>query len=109
MANSIAFSPTANSFVFTAANTAPTPVQVTSPNNTSCQYLIQNAGAVTVFMGVGTTSASANTNAVTITANSAAVPLLPGTAQVMTFTPSAFFTGVASANAVVYVTPGEGL
>jgi len=109
MANNIAFQPTANSFVFTAATSAPTAVQVVSPNSTSAQYLVQNAGAVTVFMGVGSTAAVANTNAVTVTTNSAAVPLLPGTAQVFTFFPNAFFTGVASANSAVYITPGEGL
>ena len=109
MATNTPFFPTANSFVFTAGNTAPTAVQVVSPNSTSAQYLVQNAGAVTVFMGVGNTANAANTNAVTVTANSAAVPLLPGTAQVFTFFPNAFFTGVASANSAVYITPGEGL
>ena len=109
MATNTPFFPTANSFVFTAGTSAPTAVQVISPNNTSAQYLVQNAGAVTVFMGVGNTAAAANSRAITVTANSAAVPLLPGTAQVFTFFPNAFFTGVASANSAVYITPGEGL
>jgi len=60
-------------------------------------------------MGYGTTNAIAYASAVTITTTGNAIPLLPGTVQVLTLQPNLFFTGVAAASSSVYVTPGEGI
>lgn len=101
-----AFTPQGNTFTLTAAVSAPTPVQVGS----NSQYRILNTGAVVAFLGVGTTATLATTNSAVITTSGAAVPLLPGTDEVLTLIPNAFITAAtASGTAVLYVTPGEGL
>ena len=103
------FTPTGNTVVFTAAATAPTPVQAVSTTLGGNQYRVLNAGSVTVFMGVGTTAATANSSAVAVTTTAASIPLLAGTDEILTFTPNAYFTGVtSSSSAVVYITPGDG-
>jgi hypothetical protein len=35
--------------------------------------------------------------------------LLPSTTQVFSFVPGAYFTGTASSNSTVYITPGDGI
>lgn len=103
------FTPTGNTVVFTAAATAPTPVQAVSTTLGGNQYRILNAGSVTVFMGIGTTAATANIAAVAVTTTAESIPLLAGTDEILTFTPNAYFTGVtSSSSAVVYITPGDG-
>lgn len=106
-----AFNQLGNTVTFTAATSAPTPVQ--APTNIglgSTQYEILNAGLVTVFLGVGTTAATANTNAQVVTTTAASYPLLPGTDKIITAPPNAYFTGItSSSNAIVYITPGEGM
>jgi len=103
------FTPTGNTVVFTAAATAPTPVQAVSTTLGGNQYRILNAGSVTVFMGIGTTAATANSAAVAVTTTAESIPLLAGTDEILTFTPNAYFTGVtSSSSAVVYITPGDG-
>lgn len=103
------FTPTGNTVVFTAAATAPTPVQAVSTTLGGNQYRVLNAGSVTVFMGVGTTAATANSSAVAVTTTASSIPLLAGTDEILTFTPNAYFTGVtSSSSAVVYITPGDG-
>ena len=103
------FTPTGNTVVFTAAATAPTPVQAISTTLGGNQYRILNAGSVTVFMGIGTTAATANSAAVAVTTTAESIPLLAGTDEILTFTPNAYFTGVtSSSSAVVYITPGDG-
>lgn len=103
------FTPTGNTVVFTAAATAPTPVQAVSTTLGGNQYRVLNAGSVTVFMGVGTTAATANSAAVAVTTTAESIPLLAGTDEILTFTPNAYFTGVtSSSSAVVYITPGDG-
>jgi hypothetical protein len=72
------------------------------------QYRILNAGLVTVFLGVGSTSAFATDNAATVTSSGGSIPLLAGTDEIITFQPNAYFTGVSSSSAVVYITPGDG-
>ena len=105
-----AFTKMGNTVVFTAATTAPTPVQAASTSLGGNQYRIINNGTVTVFLGYGSTSAEASNNAVVVTSSQAAFPLLPGTDEILTFVPNAYFTGITSANtAVVYITPGDGL
>ena len=73
------------------------------------QYRILNAGAVTAFLGVGTTAAAANSAAAVVTSSGEAIPLLAGTDEIITFLPNAYFTAVTgSSNAVIYITPGDG-
>lgn len=105
-----AFTKTGNTVTFTAATTAPTAVQALSSSLGGNQYRVINSGNVTVFLGYGATSSDASNNAVVVTTTQGAFPLLPGTDEILTFTPNAYFTGVTSANtAVIYVTPGDGL
>ena len=110
MSESAAFHPLGNTVVFTAAATAPTPVQSLATTLGGNQYRIINAGNVLVFLGVGTSAAQATSNATVVTSTGSAIPLLPGTDEVLTFVPFAYFTGItASGNATIYVTNGDGL
>ena len=105
-----AFTKTGNTVTFTAASSAPTPVQCASTTLGGNQYRVINNGTVTVFLGYGMTAAEANAAAVQVTSSQSAFPLLPSTDEILTFVPNAYFTGVtASGNAVVYITPGDGL
>jgi hypothetical protein len=92
-----------------ADTTAPTPVQAVSSTLGGNQYRIINAGTATVFLGYGTDAVSANSNAAIITTTGTSIPLLPGTDEILSFVPNAYFTGItASSNATIYVTPGDG-
>jgi len=105
-----AFTKTGNTITFTANVAAPTPVQCLSSTLGGNQYRIINNGSVTVFLGYGTTSSDASNNAVVVSSTGAAFPLLPNTDEILTFVPNAYFTGITSSgNAVIYITPGDGL
>ena len=105
-----AFTKTGNTVVFTAATSAPTPVQCSSSTLGGNQYRIINSGSVTVFLGYGVASTDASNNAVVVTSTGNAFPLLAGTDEILTFVPNAYFTGTtASGNASVYITPGDGI
>jgi hypothetical protein len=105
-----AFTPLGNTVVFTASTSSPTPVQSVSNTLGGNQYRIINSGNVLVFLGLGNTSANATSNATVISSTGGAVPILPGTDEILTFVPNAYFTGITSSNtAVVYVTPGDGM
>jgi len=105
-----AFTALGNTVVFTAATSAPTPIRALSTTLGGNQYRIINAGNVTVFLGFGNTSANATSNAVIVTSSQQAIPLLPGTDEILTFVPNAYFTGItASGSASIYVTPGDGV
>ena len=105
-----AFQKTGNTVAFIAATTAPTPVQAVSTTLGGNQYRIINSGTATVFLGYGSTAALASAAATVVTTSGEAIPLLPGTDEILTFVPNAYFTGItASGNATVYVTPGDGL
>jgi hypothetical protein len=105
-----AFTKMGNTVAFTAATTAPTAVQAVSSTLGGNQYRIINAGIVTVFLGYGTSASNASNTAAVVTSTGPSIPLLPGTDEILTFVPNAYFTGVtASSTAVVYVTPGDGL
>jgi hypothetical protein len=110
--NNNAFMPNGNTVSFTAnvSGSVPAPVQVVSNGLGSNQYRFINSGTVTVFVGSGTTSALATTNTVVVSGTGTSIPLLPGTDEIMTFSPNAYFTGItASGTAVIYITPGDGL
>ena len=99
-----------NTVVFTAATTAPTPVQAISTTLGGNQYRILNAGNVVVFLGFGVSAAAATATAVVVTSSQQSIPLLPGTDEILTFQPNAYFTGItASGTAAIYITPGDGL
>jgi hypothetical protein len=105
-----AFTRTGNTVVFLAAASAPTPVQCLSTTLGGNQYRIINAGSVTVFLGYGVVSSDASNNATVVTSTGPAYPLLAGTDEILTFVPNAYFTGItATANASVYITPGDGM
>ena len=105
-----AFTRTGNTVVFLAAASAPTPVQCLSTTLGGNQYRIINSGSVTVFLGYGVVSSDASNNATVVTSTGPAYPLLAGTDEILTFVPNAYFTGItATANASVYITPGDGL
>jgi len=105
------FTPTGNTVVFTANTTAPTPVQVpTTGGLGSNQYRIINSGTVVVFLGYGANATVASSGAAvpTSTQNNCLV-LLPGTDEVITFIPNAYFTGITSSgNATIYMIAGDG-
>ena len=110
MSVSAAFTKTGNTVAFIAATTAPAAVQCVSSTLGGNQYRVINSGSVTVFLGYGTTSSDAGNNAAVVSSSSAAFPLLPGTDEILTFVPNAYFTGITStSNATVYVTPGDGM
>ena len=104
-----AFTKTGNTVTFTAGVSAPTPVQVTNSTIGGNQYRIINAGTTVVFLGYGVDAASANTASANVTTSGAAFPLLPGTDEILTFVPNAYFTGTSTANATIYITPGDGV
>ena len=105
-----AFTKTGNTVVFTAATSAPSPVQCSSTTLGGNQYRIINAGNVTVFLGYGVASTDATNNAVVVTSTGNAFPLLAGTDEILTFVPNAYFTGITSSStASVYITPGDGM
>jgi len=105
-----AFTRTGNTVVFTAATSAPSPVQALSTTLGGNQYRIINSGSVTVFLGYGTASADATNSAVVVTTTGPAYPILAGTDEILTFAPNAYFTGITgSSTAAVYITPGDGM
>ena len=104
-----AFTKTGNTVVFTAGVSAPTPVQVTNSTLGGNQYRIINAGTSVVFLGYGTTAAAATTASANVTTSGSAFPLLAGTDEILTFVPNAYFTGTSTANATIYITPGDGV
>ena len=105
-----AFTRTGNTVVFLAAASAPTPVQCLSTTLGGNQYRIINSGSITVFLGYGVVSSDASNNATVVTTTGPAYPLLAGTDEILTFVPNAYFTGItATANASVYITPGDGM
>ena len=109
MSVSAPFCPSGNTVAFTAATSAPTPVQALSNTLGGNQYRILNSGSVTVFMGIGTTSAQTSNSTAVVTTTGNSIPLLAGTDEILTFVPNAYFSGITSSGtAVIYVTPGDG-
>ena len=105
-----AFTKTGNTVVFTAATSAPSPVQCSSTTLGGNQYRIINSGNVTVFLGYGIASTDATNNAVVVTSTGNAFPLLASTDEILTFVPNAYFTGITgSGTASIYITPGDGM
>jgi hypothetical protein len=106
-----AFTPQGLTISVTAAATAPTPTQCSGTVLGAIQYRIINTGTVPAYLGFGTTAAIATANAVKPTSTATnAIPLLPSTAEVLTFNANAYFTAVTdSGTAVIFITPGDGM
>jgi len=111
----IAFTPLGKTIVVAATTSAPAGIQAPvytkfDPQNAG-QYRFINAGTVTVFLGTGTSAAEATANAVAPVAGtpSAAIVLVPGAVEILRFNQSTYFSGLSSAAATVYITPGQGL
>lgn len=108
-----AFTQLGNTVVFTADVTAPTPVHVLSNGLGSNQYrIVVPQGTNTVFVGYGSTAAIATTNAVVLNSGASGftIPILPGTDEILTFLPNAYFTAItASGSTLVFITPGDGV
>ena len=105
-----AFTKTGNTVAFIAATTAPAAIQASSTTLGGNQYRIINSGTVTVFLGYGPDATGANSNATVVTTTGTSIPLLPGTDEILSFVPNAYFTGITSSgSATVYVIPGDGL
>jgi hypothetical protein len=111
----IAFNPQGKTIVVPAAATAPAgvqaPVLVRFDPQATGQYRIVNAGTTTVFLGAGVSAADATAKAVAPVAGtpSDAIVLLPGAVEILRFNKDTFFSGLSSAAATVYITPGQGL
>ena len=111
----IAFSPMGETVVVPAAAVAPAGVQalVAAKFNAqgTGQYRIINSSNLTVFLGVGQTAAAATANAVAPIAGDPfpAIVLAPGAIEVLRFGREAFFSGLASSAATVYIVQGEGM
>lgn len=105
-----AFTKTGNTVAFVASTSAPTPVQALSTTLGGNNYRIINSGTVTVFLGYGQDSAGATANTAVVTSTSTSIPLLPGTDEILSFVPNAYFTGITSSgSATVYIVPGDGM
>lgn len=108
----IAFNPQGKTVVVAAA-VAPLGVQasVDIQLNAYGQYRIVNNGTVIVHLGVGSTAAEAQTNAVAAVSGTSAnrIPIVPGAVEVMSFPVNAFFSGVAASSTTLYITPGLGM
>jgi hypothetical protein len=105
------FQPCGPTVAFTAATSAPSPIQASNyePSGMAGQYRVINAGLQTVFLGVGNSSANATANAAVISTSGNAIPLLPGTDEILSFGFNAYFTGITSTgSAQIYITPGNG-
>jgi hypothetical protein len=105
------FSQNGKTVAFTAATSAPTPVQALNYENSGMagQYRVINAGTVVVYLGVGSTSANATSNAAVITSSGNSIPLLPGTDEILSFGINSYFTGITSSgSAQIFITPGNG-
>jgi len=111
----IAFSPMGETVVVPAAAVAPAGVQAVVAAKFNAQgtgqYRIINSSNLTVFLGVGQTAAAATANAVAPIEGdpSPAIVLAPGAIEVLRFGREAYFSGLASSAATVYIVQGEGM
>ena len=105
-----AFQQQGNTVTFTANTSAPTPVQCAffTQQLSACEVRVINSGSNMVFLGVGNSAAEATAKA--IVGAGPAIPILPGTDEILSFNSNSYFTGItASGTSVLYMTPGSGL
>jgi hypothetical protein len=102
------FTPMGSTVTFTAATTAPTPVQALSSTPGGTQYRVHNQGNAVVYLGIGPNAAAATTMA-NATPTGSTISMVPSSVEVFTFNANQYFTAVtASGTSVVWVTPGDG-
>ena len=105
----MAFTPMGNTVTFTAAATAPTPVQAASTTIGGTQYRVHNTGNVIVYIGFGN-SAAAATNVANVSISGPTISMVPNSVEVFTFNANQYFTGATvSGTSVVNITPGDGM
>ena len=109
-----AFAQMGDTVKFTAATTAPAPVQCVGKTLGGNQYRIINISTTVAYLGYGVTAATATANAVIPTGDGAnavfCLVLLGGTDEILSFVPNAFFTAqTASGTADIFICPGDGL
>lgn len=111
----IAFAPLGKTVLIPAAAAASAGVQALVASKfdaqSTGQYRIINSSTNTVFLGVGSTAASAEANAVAPIAGtpSAAIVLVPGAVEILRFGRESFFSGLAAAASTVFIVQGEGI
>lgn len=102
------FTPMGNTVSFTAAATAPTPVQALSTTVGGTQYRVHNSGNVVIYLGFGPNATAASAMANTTPAGST-ITMVPSSVEVFTFNANQYFTAATSTGtSLVYVTPGDG-
>jgi hypothetical protein len=109
-----AFTQLGDTIKIVAASTAPNPIQASSKTLGGNQYRIINNGTVACFLAYGVDAATATANAVIPTGGGSSakfcLPILPGTDEILTFLPNAYFTAItASSTTDIFITPGDGL
>lgn len=100
-----------NARTFTAANTPPAPVHLTSTIASNLQAVVTNAGTVNAVIGIGKDAATATANAVAVVDNATySRTILANTQVTWTIPPDCWMTGfTASSTAVITVETGEGV
>jgi hypothetical protein len=107
MSDTNAFTPVDKTVAITSANGTTTSVQVPSATNAKT-YLLQNIGAVTMWVALGATSAITAAQPVNGTPANA-FPVQAGGTLIMNGPPNAFVSTVSTATtSTLYVTPCEG-
>lgn len=113
MSVSAAFTPTGNTVVINAATSYPPAVQAPSNTGTSMQYRIINSSTtVGCFLSFAQSQATAEANCLVPNANvsTAVIHVLPNTDEILTFTPTTWFTAITGANScTLYIVPGDGM
>ena len=116
-----AFQPQGNTTAIVSAVTSTSAVQVLNAQAATgsaltsigpAQYLLQCVGAVPMFVNTGTAQSGTATAAVTPTGGTPAngFCIQPGQRMVLTLTPNAWFTTIATATtSTLYITPGDGI
>jgi hypothetical protein len=108
------FNPKGQTIAITADTTAPAGVQAPLYSKFEGQQVghirVVNAGATPVFIGYGKDAATATANAVTPTSGSPAsgIPILSGEVEILRVPKDMYFSGISSATAIFYITPGDG-
>lgn len=111
----IAFNPQGNTVAVVADSTAPagvqSPVYSRFEGQESGQYRVVNAGNYTVHIGVGSTAAIAQNNAVAASSGvpAAGIPLVSGGVEILRFPVGSYVSGYAGTASTFYITPGKGL
>lgn len=100
-----------NTRTFTAANTPPAPIFLTSSIGSLQQVVVTNTGSVNAFIGIGKDAATATANAVAVSDNATLTRTLLANTQVSwSIPPQCWMTGfTASGTAVINIEQGEGV